>query len=271
MRTTTSRRAILNVASTKKKDNMVAFQQTGSASEPTQGPLTITGNPTLSAFGEHIIMWMPTARSRGTVPEETERNSQTCFMRGLSERINISTDTSLPWTWRRVCFTLKGLGVIRRDGTAINVLPFEEVAPNGYVRLARNYSSVGGDPNWEPIAEQLISILMDGTRGTDFLDLTTAKTDGQHVTVKYDRTFRLASGNDSGIQRVFKLWHPMNKNLVYDDDEDGGDMVGNAISTQGKPGMGDYYVVDIFKAHPTATSSDHLLFDPMATLYWHEK
>jgi len=250
---------------------MISFQQTGSASSAAQGPLTITGNSTVAGFTEHMVCWLPTARGLGTVPEATERNTQTCFMRGLAEKINISTDTSLPWVWRRIAFTLKGLAIIRRDGTNTNVLPFLDVAPNGYVRLSRNLTSAGASADNEAIAEQITSLIFDGAYGTDFTDLTTAKTDAQHVSVKYDRTISLRSGNDSGIQRVFKMWHPMNKNLVYDDDEVGGDIFGNAISTTGKPGMGDYYVVDIFKAHPAASPLDHLLFDPMATLYWHEK
>lgn len=63
----------------------------------------------------------------------------------------------------------------------------------------------------------------------------------------------------------------MNKNLTYDDDENGGDLQSNFLSTLGKRGMGDYWVIDIFGAAPGATAGSTLVFAPEASLYWHEK
>lgn len=63
----------------------------------------------------------------------------------------------------------------------------------------------------------------------------------------------------------------MNANLLYDDDEAGTSMVPSYFSTEGRAGMGDYYVLDIIAAGSGATSTDQLTFNPQTTLYWHER
>ena len=63
----------------------------------------------------------------------------------------------------------------------------------------------------------------------------------------------------------------MNHNLVYGDDEVGGQEATTLFSTEGKAGMGDYYVVDLFQPSFGAGESDTLYFRPQATLYWHER
>lgn len=67
------------------------------------------------------------------------------------------------------------------------------------------------------------------------------------------------------------MWHSMNKNLVYADDENAGGLNVQFYSTQSKAGMGDFIVVDYFQARKGSTSSQQLSFGTTATLYWHEK
>jgi hypothetical protein len=62
----------------------------------------------------------------------------------------------------------------------------------------------------------------------------------------------------------------MNKTLVYDDDEAGGQTSQDYFSVSSKAGMGDYYVMDIFQC-PNGNGSDNLTVSPEATLYWHER
>jgi len=98
-----------------------------------------------------------------------------------------------------------------------------------------------------------------------------AKTDQSRVSVKYDVTRTIASGNDRGIVRKYKLYHPMNKNLVYNDDEVGGRTTSSNYSVDSKLGMGDFWVVDLIRSRYGAASSDVMIFSPQATLYWHER
>ena len=45
--------------------------------------------------------------------------------------------------------------------------------------------------------------------------------DTTRVNLKYDKVRRITSGNDAGVIKRFKMWHPMRKNLRYDEDEEG--------------------------------------------------
>jgi len=106
----------------------------------------------------------------------------------------------------------------------------------------------------------------------DYINVMTAKTDNSDVTIKYDKTVTIASGNQEGVQRNHKRYHPMNKTLVYETLEQGEQVNIDNMSTPGKPGMGDYYVVDFFQArYLSQADTGDLIFDPRSTLYWHEK
>ena len=98
-----------------------------------------------------------------------------------------------------------------------------------------------------------------------------AKVDSERLTVKYDKTITLASGNEDGFIRKYPRYHRMGKNLVYSDDETGGTQTQSQFSVQAKAGMGDYWVVDIFRPRAGSTPSNQLIFSTESTLYWHEK
>jgi len=94
--------------------------------------------------------------------------------------------------------------------------------------------------------------------------------DTTRVDLKFDRKRMIRSGNAQAVKRTLKHWHPMNKNLVYDDEEVGNSEGTFANSVRDKRGMGDYYVLDMFKSvGPTTTGI--LSFSAESCLYWHEK
>ena len=66
------------------------------------------------------------------------------------------------------------------------------------------------------------------------------------MNLKYDKSDALRRGNDAGVIKRFKMWHPMRKNLRYDEDEEGDYTESVPLSTTSHLGMGDYYVIDIF-------------------------
>lgn len=249
---------------------MLAVSSPGGSGGPlVQGGLNITPSP---GFGPTTILpWIATARRNetndsgeaGNVFDASTRTATTCYMKGLSEQIEIQTNSAIQWQWRRICFTYKNTV---EAGAAVN---YFRQTTNGMQRYLYNITS-GTTTDQQSVA-QLRGILFRGSVGVDWNNYMTAPVDTSRVTIKYDKTRTIASGNDSGVIRKFRMWHPMNANLVYDDEESGGNTFGDYYSVSSKPGMGDYYVVDLFLPSLNATSTDALNFNPTSTLYWHEK
>lgn len=273
--TSMSKRRILNTTSTKKRDTMLCYtnstaaSQTGSTTYSSSVAAVVTGGQDVT--GAATFLWCATARdnttsssnNRGTIYDSSTRTSTTPYMIGLKEAIEIQVSTGMPWQWRRICFTFKGpLGLTYNTGTAIAT-----ETSNGWVRVV---NQISGDPGG---GQQYILFekLFKGQNTTDWNDVMTAKVDNTRVTLKYDKTCNLSSGNEDGFIRKYNRWHPMYKTLVYDDDELGGTKNSRTLSTEGRAGMGDYYVVDLFRARTGSTTSDLLSLRPQSTLYWHEK
>lgn len=216
----------------------------------------------------YVFPWIATARkaynNSNLLPSKIQqafRTASTCYMRGLKECVQITTNSGKSWQWRRVCFTLKGKRLTQFEAAG-RWLSLE--TSNGQMRVVNDTNSVN-------IGLELTNLVFDGRVGSDWSNIFNAKTDQDKISVKYDRTRTISSGNSDGMIRNYKMWHPMNKNLNYDDDERGEEMDGSQYSTEGRQGMGDYYVVDFFTCVTGGTSSDQLIFNPEATLYWHEK
>ncbi|UDN67469.1 capsid protein [robinz virus RP_386] len=268
-----SRRRILNTTSRKKRDTMVTWSTTtatGTTRPIALGPLVLNGQGADSADlgGAYVIPFCATARATvsangtfpgGTITDQATRTAQTCFMRGLKETVRIRTNDGESWRWRRIGFTAKlGAQLTQSfDGVAVNTL----VTAGGYVRPLNYFL----DP------AVLTSTLFRGTRTVDWIDPMTAKVDTNRVTLKYDKTRVIQAGNESGVDRVYPVWHAMNKNIVYNDDENGGTENYNSFSTQGRAGMGDYFIIDIFQSAVSAPPTSRLTFEPQASLYWHER
>lgn len=224
-----------------------------------------------------VVPWIATYRdldaSGGSAPNyrtnPAVRSSTTCFMRGLSERINIESATGTPWVWRRICFTMKGPAIIRNNDGSYSTLATESTL--GWSRLARNLTAATttSASDYET-ARRIYDLVFQGVMNADWRDPITAKLDNTTISPKYDRTTRLASNGSGGFSMYRKLWHPMNKNLVYGDSESGDQFIESNMSTNGKPGMGDYYVVDLFKPLIGATNQS-IDITYGATLYWHER
>ncbi|QCW23692.1 MAG: capsid protein [Gemycircularvirus mouti6] len=273
--TVMSKKRLLNVVSQKKRDtmltytNMTSASQAGGTTYAADVPAIITGG--LSVNQCTAILWCATARdnttsnanARGTKFDVATRTSSTPYMIGLKEAIEIQVSTGMPWQWRRICFTAKGTIGLTYDTT----FAVSTETSNGYVRVVNALTGNPGGLQQYALFERIFR----GQNTADWNDPMTAKTDNQRVTIKYDKTTSLASGNEDGFIRKYNRWHDMHKTLVYNDDELGGGENVSSFSTQGKGGMGDYYVLDLFRARTGATNSDQLSFRPESTLYWHER
>lgn len=207
----------------------------------------------------------------GTVAEQAQRTASTCYMRGLSEHIRVQTSSASPWFWRRLVFTCKGNTAF--GAFAVTPLP-PIVGPyfdgtSGIQRLL--YNSNAQTPSQTPTINAQQTYLFKGVSGVDWNDPILAPVDTARVTLLYDKTVTLKSGNQSGTIREPKMYHSFNKNLRYDDDENGSVENSSYFSTDSKMGMGDIYVLDQFSTGVGGGASDLLSFNVNSTLYWHER
>lgn len=254
---------------------------------PNWSNTTVTGVAKAGGIGPYVtngartgwIVWCATARDLNNsegganiVIDEPDRTATTCYMRGLSETLKYQTSTGVPWLHRRICFSVRG------DNPFAYTLP-ADTAPVVSTGFNRSETSDGWMRSWVDlnlnntpqtyIAQR--GLLFKGSEGRDWTDIMSASVDTRRVDVKYDKTYRISSGNANGVLRERKLWHGMNKNLVYDDDENGGSEESNVFSVSDKRGMGDYFIVDIFQPGSLATATDLLQVTSSSSLYWHEK
>lgn len=222
----------------------------------------------------YLFPWIPTWRDnvrQGTKYDTGVRTSTTCYMRGLKETIRLSTNDGTQWLWRRVCFTWRGSELYSQSQAGQTFAVQVGNAPGQrFARLVNDFNNATGTPQ---IAARnaVIGLLFRGQAGLDWVNYFSAPIDTSLVTLKYDKTTSIQSGNSNGKQRVYSRWHPMNKNLVYADDESGDTTVPVGGSTRAKSGMGDYYVIDMFSSAAPQSDASALAFAPEATLYWHEK
>lgn len=271
-----SNKRILNLTSRKKRNTMLAWSNTtsaGAARVTAPGAAFVAGNST------GRFLWCATAQDLttqsggiGSVTQPAQRTASICFMRGLSENLRIQTSSGLAWFHRRICFTNKGSNPFIDRAAADTSTPLNPATPlvdtsNGVQRLWLNMT-INGTPN---TINERYGILFKGAQGVDWDDELTAPVDTTRISLKFDRTWTIRSGNANGTVAERKLWHPMNHNLAYDEDETGSSETTSYFSQTSKLGMGDYYVLDIITPGQGGTSSDLLLLSNTTSLYWHEK
>jgi len=248
---------------------------TGGSSAVAIRPLFVNGST-----GNAYVLWNATARNLATggagvnvFTDKADRTSTTCYMRGLREILRIQTSSPLPWVWRRICFTTKDdlfLNKVNGDATPnVTYSPFFDSTTNN-IGMTRHWfnQQVNNTPN---TISTFNGSIFQGEQDKDWNNILNAKTDSTRITTMSDVSISLHTGNANGYFKTHKRWYGMNKNLVYDDDENGAAEITRYTTTQAKPGMGDYYILDIFVPGLGGTAADLLTVDSQATLYWHEK
>lgn len=252
---------------------MLSFTNTttaGASQSVAAGTSYIAGNST------GIYLWQATARdlTPGTsgglasVANESSRSATNTYMRGLAENVRIQTSSGLPWFHRRICFTYKGGNPFRQTYAGDTGASQQYVeTSSGMSRLWFN-NAINNTPNY---LNNIYAVIFKGSQGVDWADLLTASVDNRRVSLRYDRTWTIQSGNQNGVVRERKLWHRMNKSLVFDDDESGLTEDTSYNSVDAKPGMGDYYVMDIILPGQGGSASDVMAISSTSTLYWHER
>lgn len=269
-----TRKRILNFTSTKKVDHVapnVAYPASFDDNAIRGAEIPSNGSP-------HMFIWCPTARGLRQIFENDRvevpagRSKSTCWIKGIKEKITIATLSGVPWRWRRIVFSHKGelsIGPEFEGDITTSVV----TTADGREIYYRNTHELDQD-NRIPFGDYLFvgqgqGPGADGGR-IDWTDYMTAPADNRRFNIMYDKVVTVQSGNDSGVLRNYNRWHPVEKNLVYGDEEIGGQVLTSYKSTNSKPGIGDVYIVDIFTS-VGVDSSNVLLFTPNSAVYWHEK
>lgn len=256
-----TRRRILNVTSTKKRDNVLSLPIDDDATQD-----GVLGTPyTMSGDNNYGFLWSPSARVNRVELNEVSRNLTETYVPGFKERIEFETSTGAAWQWRRIIFAIKGDDI--RQGFPIGTL-YNQDNTSGVQRAIWNF--LGSSAAAEPARASVEGPLFRGTSGTDWTDRMIAKVDNTRVTLLSDTNRKLISHNDNGRHFTSSRWTRVAKRIVYDEDETGQNKSLEAWSTLGKPGLGDIYIYDAFRC-AAGTEADLLSFAPQCTYYWHER
>ena len=185
--------------------------------------------------------------------------SDATFAKGYAETFTIQTNSGDPWEFRYVAFTYKGDYLTDAPGTQFYST---DPASNSGTQMTRTAGV------YQPgFLANLEEVLFKGTKGSDWSSEQIAPLDTTRVKVLLDRKFIVRSGNDSGTCYRKRIYIPLNHNLHYAGDEESRGF----LSTGGKPGMGDLYVVIFANVGGSATTGSlaTILFN--GTYYWHER
>lgn len=200
-----TKKSILNMTSKKKKDTMLNYTNITSSAQQGSGtyavaPAIIVGGQNQNTTTAFPIVWCATGRdltqdasnTPGYTWAGSTRTASTCYMRGLSEKIEIQVTDGLPWQWRRICFTYKGFNNAAPNATGFSLV---QETTNGYVR----------NLNMLPSATYINTVeglIFRGSKAVDWTDPMTAPLDTTRITVKYDKTMTIASGRTRMYPKV---------------------------------------------------------------------
>lgn len=253
-----SKRQVLNIASKKKRNTILPHNFNHLGVSEGAGVKDIGSDRTT------FLLSRPTALYYDEdAAYDHGRNSRTIYWRGIKEVIDVNVLGGTSWRWRRIVFEAKGLETAQ---SALNSLVTNVETSVGFPRAIVEMS---GDPPGS-LRNALNAVLFTGRGEVDWLSEFNARVDANRVRVISDEFHTLRSGNDRGHFHQFKRWYPLNRNMTYNDDEDGKDQTKNAWAAPGRGGMGDVYIYDMFQPMEFAPNF-RIQFAPTATLYWHEK
>lgn len=262
--------------STKKRDTCLSTAASSNNPSPTStvsvGPIRILAG-TVSSYhpGIHAFLYVPTYR--WLVPNNAAymsyRTSSRPYYKGFAERFNFTTNDGSMWTWRRIVFTSK-------DNVLVPLLVQAQLGAQATAAASTNRPfrdlSGEGSGNYQTTLTAIYGGVFEGIDSTDWTNPMIAKVDRTRITPIMDRKYTFRSGNAAGVDRLVKTYCPINKTLVYDDEENGVSVTPSPHSVTTKGGMGDLYVLDFFHcAAPLDSVGSVLVFDSSSTLYWHEK
>ena len=194
----TSRR-VRNIASRKKHDTQLGASSSGA-------------NPIQLHAGNNYFLWSPSYLEQQDESYDYVRNAQSVFFRGVQDRVFLSA--AFAFTWRRVCFFSYEQLVA---GIPFFVDPSNEEDPHIVRRPLREINPKN--------ASEFFAYAWKGTVGVDFSENTrwNAPLDDKLLTIVYDRSctinpnYAAPQGATFGKSMTRKMWHPVNKTIMYTD------------------------------------------------------
>lgn len=269
-----TRRRVIDIVSKKKSDTMVGLNTT-----------LVPGERTYYAEfanGFNVMLWSPTARYKAGYGGDSEsvRSADTVYWKGIAEKLHIESDTSDPWSWRRIVFEYQASFDVddippdkyfahEEDITGVNptvtTLP-DLTNPTGLAGIERTNRPM--EPLNTTEYQFLWNRIFKGQRFVDWLDPRTARVETREIKVHSDVTRMMKSGNDSAIYKDYSVFIPLNKTMSYNGEESGALETSGAYADQKSP-LGNVFIMDLF-AQPSAAPAT-LSVAVTATAYWHEK
>lgn len=262
---------ILEVASTKKRDNMASWPST--ANEP--------GLENAQMVTPSSYLWCPTARYRASAPGnyDSARTSDTVFYKGIKEQFTFRTSSGEPFRWRRIIFEMSSppsaefisvykyvAGTNATDKGGIEADP--ALGYEGVVTYGRPLKVLTTQEQ-----ESLEALLYRGVLNVDWWDRWIAKTDSSQVKIRYDKTRIFNPTNGAGVIKQVKQWIPLNETMKYDEGEIGSADTSGMFSNSQRNTMGNIFIFDTFQGNTADTTAavDHLYLNCESTIYWHER
>jgi hypothetical protein len=196
------------------------------------------------------------------------RKRQEIFFRGIKERVFISANLSV--IWRRVVFLTHERFSFAQPLVGVT----QDGHPPYWRRNIRTFDPTNGEVG---------DILWQGQSGVDYSeeDRAISRIDPERVRVLSDRKVSIHPNYNmpadefvSGKNRLFTRWHPINRKIRYDSDEDGSGKLGETGWESKSPrNPGNVYIMDMFyngaEYDPTEVTAGHLKIQ--STVYWHEQ
>ena len=249
----TSRR-VRNIASRKKHDTQLGASSSGA-------------NPLQLHAGNNYFLWSPSYLEQQDESYDYVRNAQSVFFRGVQDRVFLSA--AFAFTWRRVCFFSYEQLVA---GIPFFVDPPNEDDPHIVLRPLREINPKN--------AADFFAYAWKGTVGVDFSENTrwNAPLDDKLLTIVYDRSctinpnYAAPQGATFGKSMTRKMWHPVNKTIMYTDKENGSTPQTTGWSSMSPNSPGNFYILDIFSTGQDLPGDTTGVgeFGSEATVYWHE-
>lgn len=276
-----TRRKILDITSVKKKDHMIF--RSSSDGGTTYGPAAVVAN----TYNASVYQVTGRHRSDRASADMAERTSKEVYWKGFKDVFVVQSDSSYPWEWRRVVFSVKG-------GPNATGLPVSLYSPVMAVDIAGVPAETAGGGSGEATNPSVLQGvqrsarmfnlltptqiqnftggLYKGVRGMDFDTgygmLLSSALDKENVRIHSDVTRSIRSGNDVGVMKKYSMYTPLNQKMIYADQESGSLLTGVTYAASNSP-LGDVYVFDLFVQLQGAPGS--LTISGQGTAYWHEK
>lgn len=269
-----SKRSLINATSKKKRDTYVSGAGEGTNPDPTSvvnriQPFRIRASTTFGDQRIHATLY--NATHRFLVPNNysyaASRTATSTYVIGLKETYRLVPNNESVWWHRRIVFSYKSaigrpeiaqaMGVQNSD-VATTVRPFLDLSGTS-------------DPDWADVTSQLYGLVFQGEIGVDWQDPMKAKTDRTRVNIHSDKFSTIRSGNDTAAPTIRNHYTPIRKTVMYDDRENGTNVIPSPFSVDSKIGLGNIFVMDMFHCPAPEDDGVDMEISSNSTYYWHER